>query len=161
MSIGLQFSRQPGLTSGLIAWRGGRFSHVDAILSDGRLLGARSDHVGGMPPGVQIRPAKYANWVEVYRVYLTTAPLPEHLFYEFLVHQLNKPYDKIGIFDFVFGVAHDRNWRDESAWFCSELIVAALEYAGIIKRLTLDAFKIDPGGASLITSAIGFLPEAS
>ena len=156
VSLGLQYSRQHGPTSALIAWRGGRFSHVDVIMPDGRLLGARSDVIGGMPEGVQIRPEKYADWAEVLRVFKDVTADQEAMFYTFLNRQLGKPYDKIGIVDFIFGMAHDRNWRDETAWFCSELVIAALDYAGIIMELTLDAFKIDPGGASLITSAIGF-----
>lgn len=40
--------------------------------------------------------------------------------------QVGKPYD----FSAVSGIALDRNWHDESKWFCSELVVAAFEAVG-------------------------------
>jgi hypothetical protein len=50
--IRLQFVLGTGLSSQAIAWfSAGHFSHVDAVLPDNRLLGARSDVVGGKPPG--------------------------------------------------------------------------------------------------------------
>lgn len=47
-SIKLQFVREKDLSSQVIAWfSAGHVSHVDTVLDDGRLLGARSDRVGG------------------------------------------------------------------------------------------------------------------
>jgi hypothetical protein len=40
--------------------------------------------------------------------------------------QLGVRYD----FGAIFGILVDRNWRDESRWFCSELVAWACEKAG-------------------------------
>ena len=59
--ISLQFSALNDIASEAIklferSW----CSHVDAILPDGTLLGARADIYGNVPAGVQIRPPGYA-----------------------------------------------------------------------------------------------------
>jgi len=40
--------------------------------------------------------------------------------------QVGKPYD----FGAIFGILLDRDWRDTSKWFCSELVAWACEQAG-------------------------------
>ena len=56
-------------------------------------------------------------------------------FWNFLSTQNEKPYDRAAILSFSptlrFAVK-DRHWQDESAWFCSELQLAALVKAGIL-----------------------------
>lgn len=53
-----------------------------------------------------------------------------NLFWNFLLDQLNKPYDWRAIVGFGFG---RRDWREDDSWFCSELQVRALEVAGLLK----------------------------
>jgi hypothetical protein len=56
MSIKLRFVRGLDFSSRVIAWfSAGHLSHVDAVMPDGSLLGARSDVIKGIPTGVQIR----------------------------------------------------------------------------------------------------------
>lgn len=145
-----QFCKGPDLSSEAIEWfEHGGFSHVDTVMPDGTLLGARSDVIGGMPAGVQIRPADYLGSEYVYRVTLPTTPEQDIDYYEFLKQQLGKPYDKEGIVGFIVG----REWRDDSAWFCSELAMAALEQSAFLKWPLADhANKITPGDALLIAS---------
>ena len=110
----------------MIEWfaHGADFSHVDTVLPDGRLLGARSDRVGGAPPGVQIRNPDYVGQSVVLRVDLENAnELESAAYYEFVKAQIGKPYDEEGILAFIAG----RDWHDPQAWFCSELCTAALE----------------------------------
>lgn len=123
MPITLQFSYLPGIPSALITWfsHGAGYSHVDAVLPDGRLIGARSDK--RPVPGVQRREPGYAPFSRVFRVSLPTVYHQDNNFWQFLNQQIGKPYDKTAIMAF----AVDRDWRDPSAWFCSELIAAALE----------------------------------
>ena len=150
----LQFVLGHDWTSDLIAWFGGAntgFSHVDAVLPDGCLLGSRSDQIGLIPPGVQIRPPAYDRW-RYYRVLTVPAtPAQDVAFYEFLHQQLGKPYDKTAIVSFIL----NRNWREDDAWYCSELQTAALEAAGVIPELVSTPAKISPNALSLIVSAIG------
>jgi hypothetical protein len=119
-----QFSKQHNVASWLICY-GTRsdWAHVDAVLPDGRLLGARMDH--HPLPGVQIRDPGYANFSHTYRVKMET-PYAD-AFYENLHSQIGKPYDWRAIVGFAMG---DRDWDKTDSWFCSELQVWAMMQAG-------------------------------
>lgn len=152
--ITLQFVCGRGLASRTIAWFSqGHLSHVDYVMDDWKLLGARNDWHGSIQPGVRIRPPSYlpANeHKELMRVPCTAEQ--KKLYEAFLKDQLGKPYDQLGIFAFMV----NRNWRDESAWFCSELQTAAGEKAGIFKnKLYLGANKVTPVMCAMAYSAIG------
>jgi uncharacterized protein YycO len=147
--IRMQFVLGSGLSSRAIAWfSSGHFSHVDAILPNGRLLGARSDQIGHVPPGVEIRAPFYEKWKERVVMTLVTDRAKERAFYDFLHAQLGKPYDKTAIWGFVTG----RDWRDDKAWFCSELQTAALEIAGIFPTLYAPRNKITPATLATLMS---------
>lgn len=149
--IRLQFSRQAGIASGAIAWfSSGNLSHVDAMLPDGSLLGARSDAVGGQPPGVRIRPQGYAKFAVRVIMEIPCGSFRERTFYAFLHSQKGKPYDKKAIWAFVA----NRNWRDQDSWICSELQASAGEVAGIWPKLYLAANKITPVALALVASAV-------
>lgn len=150
--IQLQFVRQADIESSAIAWfTQGELSHVDAVMPDGSLLGARSDRVGGEPSGVYIRPCDYANFALRIGFTIKATKVQEAKFYAFLKSQIGKPYDKTAIWGFVIG----RDWRDKDSWICSELQAAALEAAGIVPPLYLAANKITPTALALTASAIG------
>ena len=157
MSIRARFVRGLGPTSQIIAWAGGgdarRFglSHVDICFPNGMLLGARSDAVGGVPPGVWCRPAGYEKVMGELVLELPTAAGQDGVFYDFLIHQIGKPYDKTAILGFIFG----RDWREDDSWFCSELLMAGLEKAGVCERLALPVNKISPTTAAVVCSALG------
>jgi hypothetical protein len=150
--ITLRFIRGYGLGSALIAWfGGGEYSHVDYAMPDGTWLGARNDHIGGVPPGVQIRPADYIRPVRQLTLALQTTPEQDRDHYAFLYSQIGKPYDRWAIFGFIFG----RNWQDPGDWICSELQCAAAMSADIMQPLCLTANKITPNDLTLIWSALG------
>ena len=148
----LQFAIEAGLSSRLIRWFShGPYTHVDVVLPEQKLLGARSDCPVNGKTGVQARPENYAKFVHVRRVKLSVTPSQEVLFYSFLKRQIGKPYDWRAILAFVF----DRNWRNADAWYCSELVAAALEYAGVIPAyIYAPANKITPDDLLLILSAL-------
>jgi len=151
--VTLQFVQSDDLTGRLIEWFGGgpRYSHVDIVTPTGMLLGARSDAVGGQPPGVRVRPANYLSPTDrTLRISVPATSKQAAAFYDFLNAQVGKPYDKIGILGFLIG----RAWRDTDAWFCSEMAAAALEAAGLVQPLAAPANKITPGGLVLVLSAI-------
>lgn len=89
-------------------------SHAEFVDTDrGITVGARA--IGG----VKIRGC----WEDHYtRVEQFTAAGIEQA-YMWATTQIGKPYD----FSAVTGIALDRNWRNDSRWFCSELIAAAFE----------------------------------
>lgn len=142
----------PGIASKAIArFSAGNLSHVDAEIED-ELLGARSDHVGGKPPGVQLRPADYARAELIVRMELRSTPEQEGAFKRFLFEQLGKPYDHTAIWGFAAG----RDWRSADSWFCSELQAAALEKACVFPtKLYLGANKVTPVSLALAVTAAG------
>jgi hypothetical protein len=151
--IVLQFVRGTELDSKLIEWFGGGplFSHVDSVLSDGRLLGARSDAVGGAPAGVQIRSPDYVQGLVTLRVELACSDLVTGRYYDFVNSQIGKPYDKTGIMAFVFG----RDWQEDDSWFCSELVASGLEKSGYFPYKPVSpSNKITPPNLILMLSVL-------
>lgn len=149
--VQLQFVGAKGLSSDLIKMfgHGLHVSHVDAVMPDQWLLGARYDNIGG-GKGVRIRPPGYEQWEYIKRVSFPCTQEQEVLFYDFLKAQVGKPYDWSAIVAF----AVNRDWRNPDAWFCSELQGAALETARLMKRLVLPTNKLDPGSLLLASSAL-------
>lgn len=151
--VELQFVAASGWASGAIEYFGaGGFSHVDNVVPKG-LLGARSDHAGGEPPGVRVRPQWYAKWRRRARMRLQCTEAQRVRWLTFLHGEIGKPYDRMAILAFAMG----RNWRTSDAWICSELAAAALEDARILPRLILTPNKITPGALALAVSAAGGL----
>ena len=149
-SVTLQFVLADDPCSSAIAWFSqGHFSHVDAVLPDGRLLGARSDKIGGVPSGVQIRPSNYGKWVKRTQFVIPCSPTQKTNFWSFLNAQIGKSYDSRAIWAF----AVNRDWRESDSWICSELQSAALETAGIWRPLYLAANKITPVMCAMVASA--------
>lgn len=112
--IVLQFSKQPGIASQAIRWfTWSSHSHVDFVLSDGRLLGATTD-------GVTIRDD--GRWSRMARV---GVDVPASVI-DVAMTQIGKPYDWTGILGFPFR----SNWQDPGRWFCSELVAWAFDQAG-------------------------------
>lgn len=151
--IRIQFVAGTDAGAHLIAWFGGGapFSHVDSILPDGRLLGSRSDVVGGAPAGVQIRDPGYVGHNKTLRIDVPADDAMTAAYHGFLASQLGKPYDIEGILGFIAG----RNWHDPSAWFCSELAAAGLEACGLFKwPLAVPSNKITPPGLILVLSTL-------
>jgi uncharacterized protein YycO len=150
--IRLQFVCEAALSSQAIAWfSSGHFSHVDCLLDDGTLLGARSDQVGGKLAGVQIRPQGYVKWARRVVMKVPCTINQKKAYHDFLFSQLGKPYDSEAIWAFLF----NRNWRETDSWICSELQSAAGEKSGILPQLYLAANKITPVACALAFSAVG------
>jgi len=153
-SIRLQFVCAADLSSRLIAWYGngyGGYSHVDAVLPDGSLLGARSDKVGGKPAGVEIRPPGYEPVTRraVVRIPVTSA---EAAAWEaWLRSQINEPYDSGAIWGFVLGRADHAQGR----WICSALQTGALQVIRRLPKLPVPTSQVTPDALLLLAVAIG------
>jgi len=154
--ITLQFVRGTGISSSAIAWFGGGiFSHVDGVLDNGRLLGARSDAVGGAKPGVWTRAPDYEKW-KIKKTFTLPCYKAQHdAFYRFAADQIGKPYDKNSIVGFFTGREVREDWRNPSAWFCAELWAAALEESLISGQIFLPVNKVCPNSLAFILSSMG------
>lgn len=116
-AVVMQFSAEHTLASVLTRWfTHSAFSHVDLVLPDGRLLGARP------AGGVQIRPPDYARFYRVLQLLMRTPLAARH--YRYALSQVGKPYDWRAVIGFLLP---SRDWRDENAWFCSELVAATFD----------------------------------
>jgi hypothetical protein len=154
--IQLQFVCEDNIASQTIAWFSqGQFSHVDAVLPNGDLLGARSDSVGGQPPGVRIRPPGYVQFSRKAVMTLPCSDEQQKQFYAFLNDQLGKPYDSTAIWGFVV----NRDWREDDSWICSELECAAGEKCKILPKLFVPASKVTPVCCAVAFSAVGGMTQ--
>src|SRR4051812_6414130 len=110
--IRLRFACEDGLPSHLIEFYGhGHWSHVDVVMNDGLLLGAR------IKGGVAIRPADYGHFIRTSEIRLPCDDATAARYMALVTAELGKPYDTVGIVGFAAG----RDWRSDSSWFCSEL----------------------------------------
>lgn len=149
--IVMQFVEGSGFGSYMIKWYDhGLYSHVDTVLPDGTLLGARDDVIDGIPSGVQIRPASYVAGETVLRVTIPCTDEQEAKYYASARSKIGCPYDEEAIAAFIVG----RNWRDPGAWYCSEANADDLETSGLVPRLIAPANKIAPDDLLLVISAL-------
>ena len=122
MSVRLQFSTENAFDSAVIRWYTlSSVSHVDFVMDNGTLLGARTDG------GVLDREPNYARFSHVIRAEVDCLDDVRNKVYAFAVCQLGKPYDWRSIEAMALPWT---NLRERQAWFCSELVAAAFESAG-------------------------------
>lgn len=127
--ITLQFSTGTGPASWLVrrfTWS--PYSHVDLVLPDGRLLGARGDG------GVTIRAPEPFPTVTRF-----TVDAPESVI-DTALQQLGKPYD----WSAIAGLIARRNWQQPDRWFCSELVAWAFESTGHPLLRSAGHYRITP-----------------
>lgn len=150
--------RGRGPISRAIGWfGGGYYSHITSLWCEktNTVLDSRKDRIFGIPPGVQTRPLEYLrkDKIDWLRVPMNSKQAANYR--ECLYSQIGKPYDTLGVWNFVTGKLKDRNFRDRSQWFCDDLVVWALEDCGACPRLILPPPRVTPGGAALIACALG------
>ena len=123
-------------------------THVEARMPDGTLLGA---HANG---GVQARPHDYdkSEFTRELYVSIPATPAQTDAFHSFLRAQVGKPYDFLAI----AGIALQRDWQSENAWFCSELIGAGLAQPDVRifpPHLATEFSHVTPRDALLVVSS--------
>lgn len=154
MNVTLQFVLGNSWSSRLIAWYGsgyGGFSHVDAVMQDGSLVGARSDQVGGQPPGLRRRPPQYEHW----RMQtLVTFPNTEALYPAFekaTLAKVGSGYDKADILGFIIG----KPLMQPGHWICSAAQADSLAEVGLLHVSPFSPQQITPTSLFLICTAGG------
>lgn len=157
-----QFVLGENLSSTLIAYWGqgyGGWSHVDLLLPPppgvpwdlSECLGARSDRVGGAPPGVQIRPPTYTPWKRRAVLRLPCTAGQASAAYAFGRLQIGMGYDKGDILGFIFGMS----LMQPGHWICSALQLALAEAAGVIPHLHVTPQQCPPNMLFSILNAVG------
>lgn len=125
-TLTFQFGTESGLfdlDSAFIRWRTDcGYSHVDIVLPNDTFLGAR------LKGGVQIRKRGYATFDKIIQIQISVDKEKALQGYKWLYEQVGKAYD----WKAIMGLGFHRNWRDDSAWFCSELAFAFVEECGIL-----------------------------
>lgn len=150
--VRLSFVCGASLSSRLIAWYGngyGGYSHVDAVLKDGCLLGARDDAVGGQLPGVRIRPQNYEKWS---RRAIVDIPCTEGQAVDWeawLRAQIGKPYDSGAIWGFITG-ARD---HQKGHWICSACQTGALRHVSLLHKIPVPDSQVTPNSLLLLATA--------
>ena len=143
----IQLVTAPGVVSWLIRRATfSDYSHVDYVLDAGtsheRLLGAHIED------GVRIRQPNYEKFLTRRRFAVAVPQAAFKTLESFLISQVGKPYDKGAIVNLLV----QRDWRASDKWFCSELIAAAFEHAGIpLLNPSVQVWRITPRDLTLST----------
>lgn len=137
----LQFATENSFGSQMIRWfTWSPYSHVDIVLDNGQLLGAR------FKGGVEIRDPGYARFMATKRLTLSLTQAQKKKFIKAARSQVGTAYDWRAIIAFAF---HHRHWETEDAWFCSELVAWCAVQAGIPLLRTTDLNHITPRDLSI------------
>jgi uncharacterized protein YycO len=130
-----------GIGSELILYfsRGG-YSHAAVILNDGSIIESKEFH--GVRKRKNITDLLTKNYrIDIFDV--STTEEQDKTIEDFLVKQLGKGYDYWSVIGFVV-YASKEGRRSYGRWFCSELVFAAFQKAGINLLDRVDAWKVSP-----------------
>lgn len=127
--------------SRIIRWMSwSEYSHVAWEMKDGRVIEAYQPVVRltpslhyGHKPGTVVERFEIAGLTPAQRIKLES----------FLMRQIGKPYDWASVFRFIPRWAESQKSRN--AWFCSELLLVACNYAGVKLFNGLESYKVMPG----------------
>ncbi len=157
--IRLSFVLGSGLSSRFIAWYGqgfGGWSHVDAVLKDG-YFGARSDAVGGQPPGVYLRPFGYESWVR-HEILERRVTLSQEAAWERnLRAKSGDHYDRRSIVAFLLGLKTEDH---PGYWICSACQTDAMQDPGvsILPAYPIPPAQVTPDSLHIAAWTAGFRP---
>jgi len=121
----------------------GKYSHTAIILEDKKIVEAWQGCnevriIKSLSDG-----HKSGTKVDIYEIPCTG--LQERMFTEYLMRQVGKKYDFLGLVSFYFNKS---KYNREDRWFCSELFVAACNFADIQLLNNVEPWQVSP---SLVT----------
>lgn len=132
--------RGRGLLSRLIQWQTrSEYSHASLQLPDGLCVEAREGVGVRALPELAIAPGES---VDLFRVEGVTATQHAEIA-AFARAQLGKPYDYTMVARFVSRRQESRASRGK--WFCSELVYAACQQAGVVLLRDTEPWEVSPG----------------
>lgn len=138
--------RGRGFISSLIRFQTrGAYSHAALMRPDGMIIESWPGK------GVQLKVLKDWAGIDTYAVPLT--PMQWRTALAFAEQQIGSGYDYWGVIRFI----DRRNMPDNKKWFCSELVFAALAFAGVRLFERIDAGEVSPGllGVSPMLTPVG------
>jgi hypothetical protein len=151
--VRISFVYGASLTSRLIAWYGqgsGGYSHVDIVLPDGSLLGARDDVIGGAPrAGIYIRPDHYEKWLRRCIVEIPCTKAQADAAEKWGHAQVGKEYDRGAILSFIFGTKQ----HEPGHWICSALGTGFLRAGKLLHELPIHPSQVTPNALHLLATA--------
>lgn len=128
--------RGRGLISSLIRWQTrSQYSHAAFLLADGETIVEAWQGDG-------VRKKKVTDWsnIDVFHVLGATEAQMNYAA-NFALAQVGKKYDYRQVFRFLTRIGGKNNGK----WFCSELVFAALQHAGINLLERIEPWAVSPG----------------
>lgn len=126
--------RGRGVISALVRWQTRSvYSHAALLLPDGQILESWQ--------GAGVRVRSFSDWsgVECFSVHGAT-PAKWRQAVDFGLQQVGSGYDYVSVLRFI----SRRNAPDNGRWFCSELVAAALQVAGLPLLSRVDPAEVSP-----------------
>ncbi len=135
-----------------IAQYGFEYTHVEAVMPDGTLLGAMSDGVKARPPFYDAGKFNHEMFLEV-----SATTEQEEIFFEYLRSQIGKPYDYGAVLSFFWP---SRDWQVSDHWDCAELIDSSLAMSGWFpQEMAVKYSRMTVRDTSLLISARMWVPN--
>lgn len=132
--------RGKGIVSRLILWQSrGKFSHAAVVMADDSVIESRE--FKGVQKRAHFKPVEGQETVKIFDV--STTLTQEGMIMDFLNKQLGKSYDYLSILRFI--TREDTNRYTTNTWFCSELVFAAFQHAGINLLARIEPWAVSPG----------------
>lgn len=131
--------RGTGAISRLIRWQTrSEYSHASMILGSGLFIEAR-EFIGVR--ALQSLTAPAGEEVDLFHVEMSATQMEEAA--DFALAQLGKPYDYTMVARFVS--RRDASRASSGKWFCSELVYASLQVAGVSLLRDTQPWEVSPG----------------
>ena len=139
------FHGETSLISGLIRWETrSKYNHAAIVLRDGSVI--ESVEEVGVHRLAALPVAKAPDRIDLFEVMGLDTDWKVGEVENFLKAQLGKPYDWPDLLGFV---TRSDQPEDRDAWFCSELVFAAIEAGGVALLRDVPPFQVSPGELSL------------
>lgn len=163
--LAIQFSTSKAFASGIIRrLTHSPFSHVDFVVQGGLLgVSGKDEHIHD-DGGVRIRPTEA--WPYLTKPKVARIQCSEEVAANVIAvckTQIGKPFDHSALWAFFDDQATEsqcmqvRDWRETSAWFCSELVTWALEQGGLFPyELAVSKNRVTPADVLLMINP--FMP---
>lgn len=118
----------------------GEYTHAGIFLTNGKVAEVKPFHKVAIEPDIYYK-NKSGTILELYDVEITSEQ--ETIIMDFITKQLGKSYDYWTILGFVFYKTKEGR-KSYGRWFCSELVFAAFEKAGINLLERTNAWNVSP-----------------